>query len=508
MRHIFILLYAQCNEWFRSLLMLSQPTMKLLFMPGFSMFRSFNGIARAYAEFDKAKRTVPAYRKFLATHNFSNPSFTGITPNLHEIPSTDKQNYVKQYGLDERCTFGEIPTEGVVIDESSGSSGTATNWVRGAEERKLNARFIRFGIQNAFGTKPLFVINAFALGAWATGVNVTMSCVPFSRLKSLGCDRVKIENTLKHFGNTHHYVIMGYPPFLKSLVDTASIHWHDYHVSFILGGESMSEGMRDYFISKGIKKIISSLGASDLELNLAAENDFTISLRNLVRSNPQLQKKLLKHTGALPMVFQFNPADFLFETSATGELIVTVCRPGYVAPKIRYNIHDKGHVLELKELYRLLKELKINPKSLVAPQTDLPLLFHYGRADMTVSFFGSNISPTDIQESIYNMEELSSRVNSFCMATQEDGQGNKQLIVSMELQKDKDLSGLDEQTVCTDFFEQLAKTNQDFREAKKMLSLDDQTIIRFYDFGEGPFENNDIRIKARYIDDQPVLAEA
>ncbi len=499
MKHIFLLFYAHFMEFFRRQFMLSEFSMKFLFIPGFNSLRSFNAKARAYVEFDKAKRNVPAYRNFLETKQFTRPSFSGITPNIHEIPFTDKENYVKQYSMDERCTNGKTPTTGVVIDESSGSSGTATNWARGKKERKTNARFIKFGIRNVFGKEPLFIINAFALGPWATGVNVTMSCVAFSRLKSLGPDKIKIENTIKHFGTGNKYIIMGYPPFLKMLVDNSEINWNDYNISFVFGGESMSEGMRDYLLNKGIRKVISSLGASDVELNISAENDFTISLRRLLRTNTQLQKKLLKHTGALPMIFQFSPSDFLFESSAEGELIITVCRPGYIAPKIRYNIHDRGHVLEMKELFAALKELKIDEKELVSPQTDLPLLLHYGRADMTVSFFGANISPTDIQESIYNLPELSTLINSFCIGTLEDKDGNKQLVVSMEIQKGKTQLAISLPNIQIDFFVELSKINQDFREAKRMLTKADQTVIRFYDFAQGPFENNDIRIKAKYI---------
>ena len=227
-----------------------------------------------------------------------------MIPNIHEIPFTDKENYVKKYSMDARCVNGKVPTKGVIIDESSGSSGTATNWARGKKERKRNARIIKFGMRNLLGKEPLFIINAFALGPWATGVNITMSCVSFSKLKSLGPDKTKIENTIKHFGNEHKYVIMGYPPFLKMLVDNSEINWKEHNVSFIFGGESMSEGMRDYLMQKGIKKVYSSLGASDVELNISAENDFTISLRRLLRSNTELRKRILKHSGALPMLFQ------------------------------------------------------------------------------------------------------------------------------------------------------------------------------------------------------------
>ncbi len=499
MRHIIILFYAWLVELYRKPLMLSNSTIKLIYIPGINKIRAFNGKARAYSEFIKAKKRVPAYKEFLKAHHFSKPSFSGLVPNIHEIPEIDKENYIKKFSIGARCVGGEIPNENIIIDESSGSSGTATNWVRGLKERKRNAKMIEFGIKTLLGKDPIFIINAFALGPWATGVNVTMACVSFSKLKSLGPEKEKIENTIKQFGKEHHYVIMGYPPFLKFLVDNSDIDWKELNITFLFGGESMSEGMRDYLLAKGIKKAYSSLGASDLELNMSAENDFTISLRRLLRSNESLRSKILKHTGALPMIFQYNPTDFLFESSSTGELIVTIGRPDYISPKIRYNIHDRGHTLTLNDLYSMLEELNISLDELTKPQTDLPLLMHYGRADMTVSFFGSNIGPTDIQEVIYSLPELSKIVNSYNLAVNEDNEGNKKLVISLEVQKGNSHQHLDHNKIQNDFFENLAKINQDFREARKMLPDSSLTVISFADFGSGSFKENDIRIKAKYI---------
>ncbi|MDG1309140.1 MAG: hypothetical protein P8P13_01435 [Flavobacteriaceae bacterium] len=499
MRHLIILIYAWLVELFRKPLMLSNFTIRLIYIPGINKIRTFNSKARAYSEFIKAKRRVPAYKSFLKTHNFSKPSFSGLVPNIHEIPEIDKENYIKKFSIDARCVGGKIPTKNIIIDESSGSSGTATNWVRGLKERKRNAKMIEFGMRTLVGKEPLFVINAFALGPWATGVNVTMSCVSFSKLKSLGPEKEKIENTLKQFGENHNYVIMGYPPFLKYLVDTSEIEWDKFNIAFIFGGESMSEGMRDYLFQKGIKKAYSSLGASDLELNISAENDFTISLRRLLRSNQSLQSKILKYTGALPMIFQYNPTDFLIESSETGELIVTIGRPDYIAPKIRYNIHDRGHTLSLKDLYSILKSLNISLDKLAKPQTDLPLLLHYGRADMTVSFFGANISPTDVNEVIYSLPELSKIVNSYNLSIDEDKEGTKKLIISLEVQKGETIESLNLEKTQATFFENLSKINQDFREVRKMLPNSSLTVLCFEDFGSGSFKENDIRIKAKYI---------
>ena len=499
MKHLIIVCYAWLLNLYRKPLLLSNTTLKLIYIPGFNRLRHFNGKVRAYAEFIKAKKHVPGYAAFLASKDFDRPSFTGWTPNIHEIPFTDKNNYVKQHDMASRCVGGSIPETGVIFDESSGSSGKATNWVRGIKERAKNAKMIKFGVENLLGTDPIFVINAFALGPWATGINISMTSVKFAKLKSIGPDKAKIENTIKDFGTDHHYVIMGYPPFLKMLVDDSEIDWTAHHVTFIFGGESMTENLRDYILSKGVNRVYSSLGASDLELNLAAENDFTISLRRLLRDNEALRTRLLQHTGALPMIFQYNPTDFLFETTEQGELIVTVCRTDYLAPKIRYNIHDRGHSVQVQEVYNLLDELGIDHNSLEKPKTDIPLLFHYGRADMSVSFFGSNISPVDVQEALFSLPELTEKVNSFCFNTVEDHEGNKQLIVNLEVQNNKTFAGLNLEMIKQRFFDQLSKVNQDFREARRMVKDINQMAMNLYDFAQGPFAENDIRIKAKYI---------
>ena len=499
MKHFIILFYAWLVQNLTKLIMLSEQTICFKFLKGFNNLRHFNATAKAYSEFIKAKKNVPAYKEFLKSKKFYKPTFKGFIPNLSEIPETNKENYVKIFSINERCVYGKMPTKGVIIDESSGSSGTATNWARGFKERKMNAKMIQFGIKKLIGNEPLFIINAFALGPWATGINITMSCMGISKLKSIGPDKLKIENTMKTFGRNHKYVIMGYPPFLKMLVDDSEIDWQFYNVSFIFGGESMSEGMRSYLTTKGIKKIYSSLGASDIELNISAENDFTINLRKLLNANEILRNKILKYSGAMPMIFQYNPADFLIETSENGDLIITVCRPDYIAPKIRYNIHDKGQIMQKKEIFKFLKELKLDKNLLVEPKTDLPILFHYGRADMTVSFFGSNINLADIQETIYGLPQLAKSINSFCMTTNEDLEGNKRLEISLELNQFANSIEFDSDEFSSDFFNVLAKVNQDFREVQKMLNSKKQTIISFLEFGKGIFENSDIRIKAKYI---------
>lgn len=481
----------------RTFLMSNKKLALLLFLPGLEKLRWNIGKMKVYLVHLNAKLRVPAYKAFNSENAQSKINFIGLVPNLAGIPVTSKANYVQKYSIAERCNDGNMNVKGVIIDESSGSSGTPTNWARGLKERKANKKFLQFSFKKTFGTDDVFFINAFAMGAWATGVNVTIAFSDISIIKSIGPDAEKIKNTLKQFGTSHKYVIFGYPPFLKMLVDDAEIDFSEYDVSFIFGGESMSENMRAYLLNKGIKKVISSYGASDLELNMATETDPSIAIRKLLISNKDFAKKVLKFDGAIPMIFQYNPLDFVYETNEDGELIISLARSCYMSPKIRYNIKDRGHVIRKHEMIKIMNEVGINPDVIENWDNDLPFLLHYGRGDLTVSYYGSNIYADDVQEAIFGLPELAKEYNTFTLDTYEDNNSNKQLDICIELNSIENIEKLE--TLNDKFLEGLANLNQDFKKALSMMTNTARPKLKFYEKGTGPFINNDIRIKAKYI---------
>lgn len=483
----------------RYLLERRHGTMRLLFLPHMEALRWNIGKLKALAVFEAARRRTPAYRQFLASQAASRVPFRGLVPDLSQVPIMDKENYVKPYSIAARCRGGRVPAQGVIIDESSGSSGVPTNWVRGKAERLANKRMLEFGLARLVGPGPHFVLNAFAMGPWATGVNITMGLTDVAMLKSTGPDVPKIANTLQFFGSGHRYLILGYPPFLKLLVDTAGLNWADYDVSMIYGGEGISELMRDYLLAHGIRRVYGSLGASDLELNIGAENDFTIGLRKELLRRPALASRLLQFPGAVPVVFQFNPADFHLETTPEGELLVTLCRPGYLSPKIRYNLHDRAQIIRFPELKRLLHNCGLRPEDLALEYSDLPILLHYGRADMAVTYFGCKVSPPDVQEALLAVPELAERVASFTLFTSEGAQADKQLRVCFELAERQPVHLRHDDTLSDLFFAELRRINQDFRESWRMVPVEQRPRVEFYPFHTGPFQGEDIRIKRRYI---------
>ena len=145
---------------------------RLLYLPALTgSFRDSLSRARARAAFWNAGARVPAYREFLRTKSALRPR------RFDDVPPMDKDSYVRRYPLEDLCQGGRLPERGAVLDESSGSTGTATNWVRGEDERHATRRLIQYSARATFGKDGFILLNAFALGPWATGMNVSMSLV-------------------------------------------------------------------------------------------------------------------------------------------------------------------------------------------------------------------------------------------------------------------------------------------------------------------------------------------
>src|ERR1700748_2494472 len=88
---------------------------------------------------------------------------------------------------------------------------------------------------------------------------------------------------------------------------------------------------------------------------MAIETELSIRLRRAVLADAKVRDALIRTDyGVTPMIFQYNPLAYLLETNDKGEVICTISRPYNISPKIRYNIHDRGHVLMIGELKKKL----------------------------------------------------------------------------------------------------------------------------------------------------------
>ena len=453
------------------------------------------GMLRAQAVYLKAADRCPAYRAFLQVEQREPVNRW----QLAKVPVMTKENYVKKFRLEDRCYDGRIPATGVVIDESSGSSGLPNNWIRSPEERADVKHILQLNYQIIYRDEGCILLNCFALGPWATGMNVSMSLVDVGILKSIGPDQRKLENTLELFGASYRYLVFGYPPFIKQFVDSTKLDLSNYSLDLIVGGEGISEGLRSY-LRRYFRSVISSYGASDLEINIGVETELTISLRQLCNQNRELCGTLFGRE-TVPMIFQYNALDYVIETNSAGELLFTIGRQTSAAPKIRYNLRDLGGVITHRELSARLSSCGVKIDGLARRQSKFPILYVFGRGDLTVAFYGAKVYPTDIENILSGDTQLVKQINSFQLVSYEDEEINRRLKIHLETIRDfrGDLPTGDRLRDL--FFEGLCACNQDFREVTRMFSRS-AVEIEIHSYETGPFHGRDIRIKNKYVGEQ------
>ncbi|MDB5184703.1 MAG: CoF synthetase [Candidatus Saccharibacteria bacterium] len=469
---------------------------KFFLSPQVGNFRVGLGKVRAVRLYRRAAKRVPAYRQHLEQHAHRGPHVGLRKTTLGDVPEMDKASYIKQYPLLDKLWNGRLPATGVMFDESSGSSGTPTSWVRGRKERRFTQRIMQVAFKQYIQDRQPIMINTFSMGAWATGLNTTLSLLGVARVKSTGPDIIKVIDTLKELGPDFDYVITGYPPFLKLVTDSPEIDWSKYRITAIYGGEGISESMRSQLLEY-YQEVIGSYGASDLEINIAHENPFTIALRRALAEDVELRQDLMiENRGIIPMVFQYNPYDYLFETNEKGELLVTICRLENLSPRIRYNIHDLGHA---EDFYKLKKKLKAHGRTdlLELAELDFGVLFHYGRSDLSVDYNGAVVGPEEVKQILNATKQLTSLISAFRLISYEDAKAHKHLMIAIELHAGKSLGAEDQHDLLEHLIAELKTMNLDFKSAISTAAFKPE--IKVYEAQTGIFDTAHQKLKNDYV---------
>ncbi|HVM24205.1 MAG TPA: hypothetical protein VM253_02260 [Candidatus Limnocylindrales bacterium] len=455
---------------------------------------------RALVTARHAARHVPAYREHLQSAGIDPARITAFD----SLPETDKASYVDRWPLAERCLDGEIPLRGTTIDESSGSTGTPYNWVRSAQERRHVRRMIGFFARYTFGDRPLVVLNAFSMGAWATGLTTAIALEANGLVKATGPHVDKILGTMRELGPGHRYLIVGYPPFVKLLLDegdAAGFPWEAFEMHALLGGEGNSEALRDY-LGRRFRSVFSGYGATDIEIGLAAETPASIAIRRLAAERADIAEALFGEATRSPMVFQYNPLLHHVETNAEGELLFTVTRHGTLSPKVRYNVHDEGGIIRDDDLRQRLGRFGLRLDDLVPGGRRLvrmPYLYVFGRKDSTVSVMGANIYPGDIEAGIYADPAIAREVRSFRLAIREERPGVTRPLIDVQLARGAPSIRLRE-ALASAIRGQLASQNRDYQEAMTEYPALMEPIVELHASGTGPFADDPARIKHRYVE--------
>lgn len=299
-------------------------------------------------------------------------------------------------------------------------------------------------------------------------------------MKQYQSELISLASTLNE--EKQQIIIAGYPPFLKDIIEEVKkrkINFKDFGVVGVVGGQAISEAMRDQLVNDGFKQVYSSYGASDLDINLGVETEYEIAVRKAIEKNPDLARELYGKNKGLPMVFHYDPMNYHVECDKNDELIFTCTRTDRSSPRIRYDLGDKGRVYASSDVQALLAKYGIFQK----PRTNLPLMFVWGRDSMVI-FNGANLDFTELERAVTINEDLEANVlkKAFYKVDEETFE------IWFELKEGVPLPSVQKMNeYAHTLYSDLVRLNQDFRyQVEKLDGKINLPKIRFFKRGESP----------------------
>jgi phenylacetate-CoA ligase len=366
----------------------------------------------AILEARRAYERVPAYRDYIDAQcgGFSN------IERFCDLPETNKDLYIKPYGKgDKRSLYVDhaIPP-GSSWDTSTGTSGIPTSWYRGPREVHAAHRLLAHRGKAMIGSVPITVINAFALGPWATGMTTAraMGNNPYAVTYNVGAQPELILQLIaesRTIAPERPIVVCGYPPHIDQVVKLArsnGLPLHDHPTIAVVGGEALSELQRARIkaapgctvSSTGFREVYSFYGASDIDINIGMETPYEIALRDVLERNNELARHLLGESMAfVPMIFSYDPLSHLIEVNQNSQLLFTEVSGNRISPRIRYNL-DKGTIRSAAEVNRALADFGITiPANRICQN---PFVFVWGRIDDGITYRGANLAWENLEAAL------------------------------------------------------------------------------------------------------------
>lgn len=366
-----------------------------------------DGFAETRNLLQRVAKDVPAYRTLLAEQGIDAAGIA--TPaDFRRLPLLDKANYVKRFPLDALTLGGEMG-RGDFFAVSSGSTGEPTFWPRSAaDEYPIAARFEQV-FRDTFQAqeKRTLAVVCFALGTWVGGMFTTF-CLRALAEKGykvmIATPGNKPDEILKNVQRLapqfEQTVLLGYPPFLKEVIDAgigAGVNWRSFNIRLVMAGEVFSETWRDLVAERAgysgdINGFAASLyGTADAGV-LAQETRLSVAIRRFLSARPDLAREIFGEER-LPTLCQYDPTSRYFE-SIDGTLAFSGDNG---VPLIRYHIADRGGIMTCAGMLDRLAKAGFSPEAAgVRLFRRQPFVWVFGRANFTISYFGANIFPETV----------------------------------------------------------------------------------------------------------------
>lgn len=433
--------------------------------------------------FHEASKEIAAYKKFLKDNNFDARTVQHLG-DFAKIPLTNKKDYLRKY--DHKNLTWPKDWEGPIwFCSTSGSTGEPYYFPRNgklAEQASYMAEtFLR---NSSYGQGNTLVLMGFGMGVWIGGL-ITLRAfeiaaermgAPVAFLPT-GYNKTEIFKALKKLSpEFEQTVIVGYPPFIKELVDQVDAEGIDLkrlNVRFMFAAEAFTETFRNYVCEKaGVKQplldTLNIYGTADIGA-MAHETPLSILVRRLALEDPVLYKEMFKQIEKTPTLAQYNPKFIEFE-EVDGEVVLT---SNAALPLIRYAVGDHGGVLSYEAVDNLLKKhnvhlaTEIEKAGIKHTVTQKPFVYVYERTDLSTTLHGINIYPEFVKEGLLDSNLTGFFTERFTMSTKHDIRHNQFLQINVELQPSITANDKLQQMAHKSILDSMIQKSSEFSEVSK-----------------------------------------
>jgi phenylacetate-CoA ligase len=432
-------------------------------------------VDRALALFHEVAASVPAYRRFLAEHGID-PASIRTGADFASLPVITKQNYVQRYPLAELCRGGRLESCDMIA-VSSGSTGKPTFWPRFVTDELPIARRFEQVFHDSFHAdeRRTLAVVCFALGTWVGGMYTAAACRHLAAkgypitLITPGNNKEEIFRVVLELGPAFDQVVLlGYPPFLKDVIDTGrarGVDWAPLRIKLVTAGEIFSEEWRSLVgerlgSTSPLHDSASLYGTADAGV-LGNETPLSIAIRRFLSANPGAARAVFGQ-DRLPTLLQYDPASRFFEQQ--GGMLLFSGDNG--VPLIRYAILDSGGVTSHARMLEALAAFGFEPRRELAGRRgarDLPFVHVFGRSDFTVSYFGANVYPENVMVGIEQPGIQEWVTGKFVLEVRDGEDRNSFLSVVVELAPGEVESEARRAAVAASIEEHLLRLNSEFK---------------------------------------------
>lgn len=408
------------------------------------------GQQRALNLFHQMAVRVPAYKDFLKK-NKVHPEKIKSFADFQQLPTIDKNSYLREYPRESTCWDGKFASKQWVISATSGSTGEPFYFPRQSFQDWQYATTADMYLQTNFDiqNKSTLYIIGFPMGVWIGGL-FTYQAIKYLQenrkyklsIISPGINKLEIIKAVKNLGSNFDQVIIGsYAPFLKDILDDGidqGIEWNKYNMGFIFSAEVFSETFRDYVnqrtqLSNIFTRTLNHYGTVDLG-TMSHETPLSIFMRRVAVTNQKIYKSLFGQITKLPTLTQFVPEHFYFE-EINGNLL---CSSFSGLPLVRYDLKDHGGVFTLQDAKQKFLDYGIDFDKASTDNGfgntlwNLPFVYVYERSDFSVSFFAFQIYPETIRKALQHKSLEKFITGKFTMLVRYDEIGNQVFEINIE----------------------------------------------------------------------------